>query len=120
MELIECRLKFMFQRQGKRREIRVYQCEEHCGDWHLTAMSTPPKREAEFSRSGDQMNVNRNKDNRRQPVRPARRPSGGGSSGGGFVDTGSVTPFYEDNSSGGNAPSGGSPSDGGSAPSGGE
>lgn len=116
-ELVECRIKYMFQRQAKRRESRVYQC-EHCADWHLTAMRTPPKNVDSSPRNGDTMTQ---KDPRRVPPRKPststpRPSSSGGSSSGAWessfssVDFGSSADSYDGGSPSGSSYDGGSSS----------
>ena len=106
LELVECRLKFMFRNERRRRETRSYPC-DHCGAFHLTAMTVPPKSVSEGSSNGVQM-TSRNPDPRqpvrRTVVRPGLRPSSG--SDGLIFETGPI----ESGASGGcqpSAPSGG-------------
>lgn len=84
LELIECRIKFMFHNKRRRKEARSYLC-DHCESFHLTAMSVPPQHVSDAHGMETQMNKDMN---RRRPLRPAaspppRRTDGSSSSGGG-------------------------------------
>lgn len=70
-EIFECRMLLMFHNRKRRKETRSYPC-DHCGAFHLTAMTDPPKHVSEGSRDGVQMTQDgKNKKNVRRPLRPA-------------------------------------------------
>lgn len=84
-ELFECRIKFLFQNQRRRKETRSYLC-DHCGAFHLTAMAVPPSHVGAAHRNGVHMAPNKNR--RRQSPLTRTRPSGGGNGGGSDLTSG--------------------------------